>query len=140
MRRSVRAFLAPAVAALVGCAPTPANPSDIKKYEVVVPGRDSLGQALAAELARAGLRVRREPRGGAPSPAVLVAYEFTEPGPDGRRWLQARLFHARSSVLLAAARLATDSLPPGARDQARLLVAALLAPPDTALTIVEPGS
>jgi hypothetical protein len=70
---------------------------------------------------------------------VLVCYEFREPGAEGRRWVYARLFHARSSALLAAARLPVDSLPPQAEARARLLVAALLAPADTVLTIDEPG-
>jgi hypothetical protein len=124
---------------LAACASAPRAPTNVRDYEVVVPARDSLSRALATELERAGLRVRRDARGGAKAPAVLVCYEFREPGAEGRRWVYARLFHARSSALLAAAGLPVDSLPPQAEARARLLVAALLAPADTVLTIDEPG-
>jgi len=129
----------PAGAWIVACAPAPRAPANLRAYEVVVPARDTLSRALAAELEHAGLRVRRDARGAAQAPAVLVHYEFREPGPAGRRWLYARLFHARSSALLAAARLPVDGLPPAGRARAQLLIAALLAPPDTVLTIDEPG-
>ena len=121
------------------CASAPRPPTNLREYEVVVPGRDTLSRALATELERAGLRVRRDPRGGAKAPAALVFYEFREPGPDGRRWLYGRLFHARTSALLAATRLPVADLPPEGQARARLLVAALLAPPDSLLTIDEPG-
>lgn len=123
---------------LVACASAPRAPAHLRGYEVVVPKRDTLSRALATEFERAGLRVRRDPRGGAKAPAALVHYEFREPGADGRPWLYARLFHARSSALLAAARLPADSLPPEGQARARLLVAALLTPPDSVLTIDEP--
>ena len=131
--------LVPAGAWLAACASAPRAPTNLRAYEVVIPARDTLSLALAAELERAGLRVRRDARGGAKAPAVLVHYQFREPGPEGRPWLYARLFHARSSTLLAAARLPMDGLPPGGQARAQLLVAALLAPPDTVLTIDEPG-
>lgn len=124
---------------LAACASAPRAPTKLRDYEVVVPARDTLRRALAKELERAGLRIRREARGGATAPAVLVCYEFREPGAEGRRWVYARLFHARSSALLAAARLPVDSLPPGGEARARLLVAALLAPADTVLTIEPTG-
>ena len=124
---------------LVACAATPKDPGNLREYEVVVPARDTLSRALAAELERAGLRVREDPRGGAKAPAVGLCYEFREPGAEGRRWLHARLFHARSSALLAAATLPVDGLPPDGQTRARLLVAALLSPADTVLTIDEPG-
>ena len=124
---------------LAACASTPRAPTNLRDYEVIVPGRDTLSRALATELERAGLRVRRDPRGGAKAPAALVSYEFREAGPDGRRWLYGRLFHARSSALLAAARLPVESLPPDGQARARLLVAALMSPPDTVLTVDEPG-
>jgi hypothetical protein len=124
---------------LAACASAPRAPANVRDYEVVVPARDTLSRALATELERAGLRVRRDARGGAKAPAVLVCYEFREPGAEGRRWVYARLFHARSSALLAAARLPVDSLPPQAEARARLLVAALLSPADTVLAIDEPS-
>jgi hypothetical protein len=124
---------------LVACASAPRAPAHLRDYEVLVPERDTLSRALATEFERAGLQVRRDPRGGAKAPAVLVHYEFREPGAAGRRWLYARLFHARSSAVLAAARLPADGLPPEGLARARLLVAALLTPPDTVLLIDEPG-
>lgn len=127
-----------AATGLVACASAPRAPANLRDYEVVVPDRDTLGRALATELERAGLRVRRDARGGAKAPAALVYYEFREPGPEGRRWLYARLFHTRSSALLAAARLPAEALPPEGQARARLLVAALLTPPDTVLTVDEP--
>lgn len=124
---------------LGACASANRGPANLRDYEVVVPASDTLSRALATELERAGLRVRRDARGGAKAPATLVWYQFSEPGAGGRRWLYGRLFHTRSSALLAAARLPVEDLPPEGQARARLLVAALLAPPDTVLTIDEPG-
>lgn len=138
MTRVARRALAPVVAWAMACAAVPRSPADPRAYEIVVADRDTFARALSAELERAGLRVRSTPRGGAPAPAILVWYEFREPGPAGRFWLQARLFHARSSVLLAAARLPVESLPARGRDRARILITALLARPDTVLTVEEP--
>ena len=114
-------------------------PPGLRGFEVVAPARDTLSRAVAEALERAGMRVRTAPQGGAKAPAVLVCYEFQEPGPAGRRWLYARLFHARTTAVLSAARLSVDSLPGDGPARARLLAAALLAPPDTALTIDEPS-
>jgi hypothetical protein len=136
MTRAAWVALAPALA--VACASVPRSPAEARAYEVVVADRDTFARALSAELERAGLRVRRTPRGGAPAPAVLVWYEFREPGPDGRRWLLARLFHARSAALLAATQLPVESLPPAGRERAKRLVTALLTPADTAVTVEEP--
>ncbi len=106
-------------------------PTSLRGYDILVTGRDTLSQALAAAFSREGLRVRRDPKGGGPAAAALVVYEFRDPGRQGRRWLYGRLFDARSSGVVAAAALPTDSLPLAGRARARRLVAALLAPPDT---------
>jgi len=130
-----------AVAWLGACATgSPGVPAGLRGFEVVAPARDTLSRAVAAELERAGMRVRPTARGGAKAPAVLVCYEFREPGREGRRWLYARLFHARTSAVLAAARLPVDSLPGDGPARARRLATALLTPTDTLLTIDEPGN
>jgi hypothetical protein len=127
-----------AAAAVVACAAAPRSPGALRGYEVVVPTRDTVSWALAAELDRAGVPVRRTPRGGARDPAILVWFEFREPGEGGRRWFNARLYHARSSVLLASATVAEDALPSAGRARARIVVEALLQPRDSALSIDDP--
>lgn len=121
-------LLAPMVLA---CGSARRVPTSVRGYDILVTGRDTLSQAVAAAFSREGLRVRREPRGGGRAAAALVVYEFRDPGRDGRRWLYGRLFDARSSGVVAAAALPTDSLPPAGRERARRLVAAMLAPRDT---------
>lgn len=113
---------------LLACAPNPyRSPTQVREYEILVPARDTLGQALAAAWQHAGFGVRRQPRGAGPPPAALVVFEFTEPGVAGPRWLVGRLHNARSGAVLAVVRLPSDSLPPDAASRAERLVAALLA-------------
>jgi len=106
-------------------------PATVRGYEILIPGRDTLSRALAGAFARAGLDVRRTPRGGARAVAALVVYEFRAPGRGGRAWLYGRLFDARSGRVVAAAALPGDSLPRAARERARQLVTALLQPADS---------
>ena len=109
------------------CAANPyRTPASLHAYEIILPGRDSLRRAFAFEFARAGLRVRREPRGGGPPAATLVYYEFAAPGAGGPRWFHARLYDVRSSLLLAAMTILVDSLPPSGRDRAQLVAERLL--------------
>lgn len=124
---------APLVAALLAaCASAARVPDTVRGYEILVPGRDTLSRALAGAFSRAGHDVRRTPKGGARAVAGLVVYVFREPGRSGRAFVVGRLFDARSGQLLAAADLTVDGLPPSGRERAQALVAALVAPRDTA--------
>lgn len=117
---------------VAACAPNPYRaPAQVRDYEMLIPGRDTLARALAVAFQEAGFRVRQQPRGGGPPPATVVFFEFSprEGGPDR---LAGRVYNVRSGRLLAAATLSLDATPPGAAERARLLVAALLAEPDSA--------
>ena len=53
-------------------------PDDIRGYEIVVEGKDTLSRAFAQALKDAGMKVRAEPRGGGrapPAPGDLVVVE-----------------------------------------------------------------
>lgn len=125
---------------LLGCASARRVPETVRGYDILVPGRDTLSRAMAGALARAGLDVRRTPKGGARAVAALVVYEFRHAGRGGRAWLFGRLFDARSGQLVAAAELPLDSLPAAARGRAQALVTALLAPGDTTATLEIPSN
>jgi hypothetical protein len=106
-------------------------PSALRAYEVLVPGRDTLSDALARALSEARLRVRRAVRGGSRATAVLVHQVFREPGAGGRGYLHGRLYDTRTSVIVAAATLSLDSVGVARRERAEALVRALRVPADT---------
>lgn len=123
------ALLAGGIAWLGACAPNPYRaPAHVSDYEILIAGRDTLGEALATALRQAGMRVRQQPRGGGPPPATLVYFEYGADG-GGSGWLAGRVYNARSGRLLVAATLGLDSVPGDGPERARLLVAALLALP-----------
>jgi hypothetical protein len=127
MRR--RTAVAVWLAGLAACGGARAVPAVLNDYEVVSRARDSVGIALVRELEARGLPVRRDVRGGGAAAAALLYHEFRDPPPATGRWLHLRLYDTRSGIILLAATLRTDSLPPTARARARAAVDALFAPP-----------
>ena len=92
---------------------------------MLVEGRDSLRDALAAALRHAHYHVRRAVKGGSPPTAALVLFSFREPDSTSHDWLHARFFDTRSGVIVAAASIPLDSGLVGARARAQALVGAL---------------
>lgn len=101
-------------------------PDSLRDYEIIVTGRDSLGDALSEAFRERGMHVRRAVRGGGPPAAGVVYFDFEEREPTPVRWLHARLFDTRSGVIVAAAMLRLDSIAPDARTRARALVDSLV--------------
>lgn len=123
MRRAVLCLLM----AALGCARATARrqPASLRDYDLVVEGRDSLRDALAAALRHAHFHVRRAVKGGSPPAAALVLFSFREPDSTSHEWLHARFFDTRSGVIVAAASIPVDSTQRSARERARALVDAL---------------
>ena len=114
--------------AALGCARATARrqPVSLHDYDLLVEGRDSLRDALAAALKHAHYHVRRVVKGGSPPTAALVLFSFREPDSLSHDWLHARFFDTRSGVIVAAASIPVDSSMHGARARAEALVAALV--------------
>ena len=113
--------------AALGCARATARrpPTSLREYDLVVEGRDSLRDAVAAALRHAHFHVRRALKGASPPAAALVLFSFHEPDSTSHEWLHARFFDTRSGVIVAAASIPLDSTMQGARGRAQALVAAL---------------
>jgi hypothetical protein len=101
-------------------------PADVRGYEIVVQGTDTLSRAFARALSDAGLKVRSAPRGGTRPAAALVHFVFQEQ-PDGPAVLYARLADTRTGLIVAAAEEPLDSAV-AAGPRAASLVRLLLAP------------
>jgi hypothetical protein len=101
-------------------------PHDVRGYEIVVEGRDTLSRAFARALGDAGFTIRPHPRGGNRPAAVLVFFVFRE-GPEGPSSLYARLADTRTGRIVAAAEQPLDSAV-AAGPRAAALVRALLVP------------
>jgi hypothetical protein len=115
------------VLSLLGCATRAVRvPGDVRGYEIVVEGRDTLARAFARALGDAGFRVRSLPRGGNRPAAALVYFVFQE-GPQGPPSLYVRLADTRTGRIVAAAEQPLDSAV-AAGPRAAALVRALLAP------------
>ena len=113
--------------ATLGCARATARrePESLRDYDLVVEGRDSLRDALAAALRHAHFHVRRALKGASPPAAGLVLFSFHEPDSASHEWLHARFFDTRTGVIVAAASIPLDSTMRGARARAQALVGAL---------------
>ncbi len=113
--------------AVLGCARATARrpPTSLREYDLVVEGRDSLRDALAAALRHAHFHVRRALKGASPPAAALVLFSFHEPDSTIHEWLHARFFDTRSGVIVAAASIPLDSATASARGRAQALVGAL---------------
>ena len=101
-------------------------PDDVRGYEIVVEGSDTLSRAFAKALKDAGLKVRPEPRGGNRPAAALVHFVFQE-RQDSPAYLYARLADTRTGQIVAAAETPLDSAV-AAGPRAALLVRILLTP------------
>lgn len=116
-----------AAAVCLGCATYRVRtPGDVRGYEIVVEGNDTLSRAFARALTDAGIRVRPAPRGGARPAAALVHFVFRERG-DGPALLYARLADTRTGQIVAAAEQPLDSVV-AAGPRAAALVKLLLTP------------
>jgi hypothetical protein len=113
----------------LGCASHAVRvPGDVRGYEIVVPGQDSLSRAFAQALSGAGFRVRRAVRGGNRPAAVLVHFVFSETS-DAPISLYGRLADTRTGRIVAAAAVRLDASPAAARDSVPALVRALSTTP-----------
>lgn len=83
-------------------------PDNVRGYEIVVEGRDSLSRAFARALTDAGMKVRAAPRGGTRPAAALVHFVFRE-GRESAPLLYARLSDTRTGRVVAAAEQPLDS-------------------------------
>jgi hypothetical protein len=105
-------------------------PSSLRGYEILVQGtKDRQATELARALRDAGLRVRREVRGGSRPTAALIFFVFSEPGRGQASWLHLRLADTRSGVILAASAVPLDSVGPSPRERAVAAVRALTTSP-----------
>lgn len=104
-----RVVLAGATLGIVACAGYAVRvPDDVRGYEIVVPGRDTVSRAFARALALEGFRVRRAVRGGNRPAAVLVHFVFSEQR-GAPPVLYGRLSDTRTGVIVAAAEVGLDS-------------------------------
>src|SRR5258705_244431 len=113
--------------AVLGCArgTAPRQTTSLHDYDVLVEGRDALGDALAAALRHAHYHVRRAVKGGSPPTAALVLFSFREPDSTSHDWLHARFFDTRSGVIVAAASIPLASTMRRAPARAQALGGAL---------------
>ena len=101
----------------------------LKSYEIVVSGHDSISTQVAAAFGRRGFRVRGAVRGGSRPTLAYVAFWFSEPG-EGKQppLYYARLADTRTGDILAAAAVPLDSLGPSLKTRVDSLVTLLTAP------------
>ena len=102
-------------------------PSSLRDYEYLILGSDSLDEALAVALREAHLTVRRQVRGGeTPTLVVMHFHEAAAPGTSGGAgYLLVQLTDTRRVGVVGEARLALDSIGPGASVRARALLDSL---------------
>lgn len=102
------------------------SPTPLARYEILVPGRDSLSAALAAAFSREGFTVRDDVRGGGRPAAALVLWRFVDL--SGRGSLEAQLADTRRGTVLASTTIPADTLRDDLPARAMLIVRGLLAP------------
>lgn len=101
-------------------------PASLRDYEYLVPGTDSLDEALVQALRESHLTVRRRVQGGdTPTLVVLHFHEAPAAGETGTGHLLLQLSDTRRVGVKGEARVALDSLPPGALNRARALLDSL---------------
>ena len=101
----------------------------LKSYEILVSGHDSVSTEVAAAFGRRGFRVRGAVRGGSRPTLAYVAFWFSEPG-EGKQppLYYARLADTRTGGILAAAAVSLDSLGLSLKSRVDSLVTLLTAP------------
>ena len=101
----------------------------LKAYEILVPGRDSISTQVAEAFGRRGFRVRATVRGGSRPTLAYVGFWFSEPGQGEQRPLYyARLADTRTGGIVAAAAVTLDSLGSSLKFRVDSLVTLLTAP------------
>ncbi len=117
-RRDVIALLA------LGCA-TSHVPQQLRRYDVVVEGKDEQSLELALAMREYGYRVRQRLRGGSRPTAALIYFTYSEPGLSQPAWLFVRLADTRTGLIIGSGAVALDSLAPTARARAKAAVQAI---------------
>jgi len=131
---TLRRAVVPSCVLLVGCASSGSYrvAGQLKAYEILVPGRDSVSARVADAFGRRGFRVRAAVRGGSRPTLAYVGFWFSEPGQGegaGQRALYyARLADTRTGRIVAAAAVALDSLGSNLKSRVDSLVTLLTAP------------
>ena len=116
---------------LMGCASSGSYrvAGQLKAYEILVPGRDSVSARVADAFGRRGFRVRATMHGGSRPTLAYVAFWFSEPGEGTPPPLYyARLADTRTGDILAAAAVPLDSLGASLKTRVDSLVTLLTAP------------
>ena len=98
-------------------------PGDIRGYEIVVQGTDTMSRAFARALSDAGLKVRPAPRGGTRPAAALVHFVFREQQ-DGPAFLYAARIARTPYMLIEGPDSRNLTLVPQSGD--RMLVRAVV--------------
>ena len=91
----------------------------LKAYEILVPGRDSISTQVAEAFGRRGFRVRATVRGGSRPTLAYVGFWFSEPGQGEQR---------PTGGIVAAAAVTLDSLGSSLKFRVDSLVTLLTAP------------
>lgn len=116
-----------ACAFALGCA-TSRIPETLRRYDILVAGRDVQSVELARAMREYGFRVRGKVQGGSRPTAALIAFTFRDPAPGESTWLFVRLADTRSGLIVGAGSVLLDSLTATPRDRAKAAVQALLGP------------
>ena len=127
----LRRAVVPSWVLLMGCASSGSYrvAGQLKAYEILVPGRDSVSARVADAFGRRGFRVRATMHGGSRPTLAYVAFWFSEPGEGGERArYYARLADTRTGGILSAATVSLDSLGLTLRSRVDSLVSLLTAP------------
>jgi len=108
----------------LGCA-TSHVPQQLRRYDVVVEGKDEQSLELARAMREYGYHVRQRLRGGSRPTAALIYFTFSDPGPSQPAWLFVRLADTRTGLIIGSGAVALDSLAPTARARAKAAVQAI---------------
>ena len=108
----------------LGCA-TSHVPQQLRRYDVVVEGKDEQSLELARAMREYGYHVRQRLRGGSRPTAALIYFTYSDPGPSQPAWLFVRLADTRTGLIIGSGGVALDSLAPTARARAKAAVQAI---------------
>ncbi len=103
-------------------------PQTLRRYEILVEGKDDQSVELARALREYGFPVRRNVRGGSGPTAALIYFTFRYPTSGEPTWLHLRLADTRSGVIVRAGAILLDSLTATPKARAAAAVEALIAP------------
>lgn len=93
---------------------------------MLVEGEDPQSNELARALREGGFRVRRAVKGGSGPTVALIHFTFKHPETEGPTWFHLRLADTRSGVIVRAATIVLDSVPPTPRGRALAAIQALM--------------